>query len=230
MDYRFSVKALPQDDPAAQDQDPAAAPPPELQPPHQDDARPWAGDAYDEGAETDPAQAYASFSGPSGETAWLDKAEDGTLTGWVRDETGQVYRYSDVDAWAIDVDDAGMAQTGGTGGPDPTGQAPVDRNIEGGDPNAAPVDQNADPAAADPNADPYADPSADPNADPSADVYPEDPNADPNADPAADDGSGLSLDYGTADEAVPADDPADGATPGDEEDPKRKKKGGKPWE
>jgi hypothetical protein len=73
---------------------------------------------YDEGDETDPAQAYASFSGPAGEQAWLDKAEDGMLTGWVRDETGQVWRYSDPDAWAIDVDDAGMAQTGGAAADD----------------------------------------------------------------------------------------------------------------
>ncbi|KIF04140.1 hypothetical protein PL81_20200 [Streptomyces sp. RSD-27] len=114
MDYAYAVKTLPQPeaDPAA---DPAAPPPPEPQPPQQDDARPWAGDVYDEGDETDPAQAFAAFSGQAGEQAWLDKAEDGTLTGWVRDETGQVWRYSDPDAWAIDVDDSGMAQTGGTG-------------------------------------------------------------------------------------------------------------------
>jgi hypothetical protein len=73
----------------------------------------------------------------------------------------------------------------------------------------------------------------DPNADPTV--------MDPNADPAAADDGGLSLDYGTADEAVPADpaeqddtdpnaDPGDdpNANPGDE-DPKRKKKG-KPWQ
>lgn len=217
MDYRYSVKALPQsEDPAAQDQDPAAGQPPELQPPHQDDARPWAGDAYDEGDESDPAQAFASFSGPAGEEAWLDKAEDGTLAGWVRDETGQVWRYSDPDAWAIDVDDAGMTQTGGTGG-----------QPAAGDPQA--YDGSGaltDPAAGDPA-------MTDPNADPTV--------MDPNADPAAADDGGLSLDYGTADEAVPADpaeqddtdpnaDPGDdpNANPGDE-DPKRKKKG-KPWQ
>lgn len=218
MDYRFSVKALPpSDDPAAQDQDPAAQAPPELQPPHQDDARPWAGDEYDEGDESDPAQAFAAFSGPNNEQAWLDKADDGTLTGWVRDETGQVYRYSDPDAWAIDVDDAGMAQTGGTGGQaDPGAGQPAD---------GAPVDPNADPAAMDPAA--------------------EDPAA---TDPAAADDGGLSLDYGTADEAVPADPAAaDGTDPAEEptddtdpdeeptddtsdgEDPKAKKKR-KPWE
>ncbi|MBG7704930.1 hypothetical protein HCJ76_44415 [Streptomyces sp. MC1] len=228
MDYRFSVKALPPSvDPAAQDQDPAAAqPPPELQPPHQDDARPWAGDEYDEGDESDPAQAFAAFSGPNNEQAWLDKADDGTLTGWVRDETGQVYRYADPDAWAIDVDDAGMAQTGGTGGQaDPGAQQPA---------GGAPVDPNADPAAADPNA---ADPNADPAAmDPAAgDQAAADPAA---TDPAAADDGGLSLDYGTADEAVPADpaaaddaDPAEQSADGtdSDEDPKAKKKR-KPWE
>lgn len=118
MDYAYAVKNLPQ--PAA---DPAAgvpaAPPPEMQPPQEDDARPWAGDVYDEGDETDPAQAYAALSGPNGEQSWLDKAEDGTLTGWVRDETGQVWRYSDPDTWAIDVDDAGMQETGGNHGEPP---------------------------------------------------------------------------------------------------------------
>lgn len=135
MDYAYAVKTLPQpDDPAFQD--PAAAAPPELEPPQPDDARPWAGDVYDEGDETDPTLAYAAFSGQSGEQAWLDKAEDGTLTGWVRDETGQVWRYSDPDAWAIDVDDAGMAQTGGGAAAgaeaeqQPTGEAP--------DPSTAP--------------------------------------------------------------------------------------------
>ncbi|MGA5411575.1 hypothetical protein ACPCSC_30510 [Streptomyces lavendulocolor] len=134
MDYAYAVKNLPQPaDPAAGD--PAAPPiPPEIQPPHEDDARPWAGDVYDEGDETDPAQAYAALSGPNGEQAWLDKAEDGTLTGWVRDETGQVWRYSDPDTWAIDVDDAGMQETGGTHGA-PEG--------EGQDPAAAATDPNA---------------------------------------------------------------------------------------
>jgi hypothetical protein len=64
------------------------------------------------------------------------KAEDGTLTGWVRDETGQVWRYSDTDAWAIDVDDAGMTQTGGTqgapasDGQDPATGAPAEGSVE----------------------------------------------------------------------------------------------------
>lgn len=72
----------------------------------------WAGDAYEEGDPTDPAEAFTSFTGQSGEQAWLDRTDDGTLTGWVRDADGTVYRYSDADAWAIDVDDAGMARDG----------------------------------------------------------------------------------------------------------------------
>ncbi|MEV0487370.1 hypothetical protein AB0I69_43060 [Streptomyces sp. NPDC050508] len=166
MDYAFDVKNLPQPtDPAAND--PGAPPPPqELQPPQEDDSRPWAGDVYDEGDETDPTQAYASFAGPSGEQAWLDKAEDGTLTGWVRDETGQVWRYADPEAWAIDVDDAGMSEVG-TSGAAPGAEQPTD-----GEPT--------DPAAA-------SDPA-------SIDQAPE---------------GGIPLDFGTADEVVPA----DGTTP-----------------
>ncbi|MFI9052536.1 hypothetical protein [Streptomyces sp. NPDC053427] len=177
MDYAYAVKTLPQPDDPAAEEDPAAAAP-EAEPPQEDDARPWAGDVYDEGDESDPAQAYAAFSGPSGEQAWLDKAEDGTLTGWVRDETGQVWRYADPEAWAIDVDDAGMSETGGTHGAAPDAEQPAD---------GAPVD----PAAA--------------------------------PDPAAADqaqAGGLPLDFGTADEVVPADGaaPEDPATaPADEE-------------
>ncbi|MGA5134440.1 hypothetical protein ACPCTO_32065 [Streptomyces olivoreticuli] len=80
-------------------------------PPPTDDARPWSGDMYDEGDETDPADAFAAYTGTGGEEAWLDQAPDGTLTGWVRDATGQVWRYSDADAWAVDVDDAQMTRT-----------------------------------------------------------------------------------------------------------------------
>ncbi|NUL21838.1 hypothetical protein [Streptomyces lunaelactis] len=77
----------------------------------EDDARPWSGDMYDEGDETDPAAAFAAYKGANGEEAWLDQAPDGTLTGWVRDATGQVWRYTDPDVWAIDVDDARMTRT-----------------------------------------------------------------------------------------------------------------------
>lgn len=73
----------------------------------------WAGDALDtlDGV-TDPEQAHALFTGPQGEQAWLDRADDGVLLGWVRDVDGQVYRYNDVDAWAVDVDDAGFERQG----------------------------------------------------------------------------------------------------------------------
>lgn len=101
-------------DPAADD---ASAETPEAPLPEGDDARPWAGDMYDEGDESDPASAFAAYTGTAGEEAWLDQAADGTLTGWVRDSTGQVWRYADADAWAIDVDDAQMTRTHGGGAP-----------------------------------------------------------------------------------------------------------------
>ncbi|NML55166.1 hypothetical protein HHL19_35430 [Streptomyces sp. R302] len=81
--------------------------------PPEDDSRPWGGDLYNEGDESDPDNAFAGYSGSDGEQAWLDRATDGTLTGWVRDSTGQVWRYSDPDAWATDVDGAQMTRTHG---------------------------------------------------------------------------------------------------------------------
>lgn len=99
------------DDPLAPESEEAVAGPPE------DDGRRWAGDEYTEGDESDPAQAKYWFTGEVGE-AWLDRAEDGTLTGWVREPDGTVFRYADVDAWAIDVDGAGI-QTPGAGGSAP---------------------------------------------------------------------------------------------------------------
>lgn len=79
--------------------------------PEESDAVPteWSGDLYEQGDETSPDQAFSAFSGPGGMEAWLDRADDGTLTGWVRDPDGSLFRYSDADAWAIDVDDAGMS-------------------------------------------------------------------------------------------------------------------------
>ncbi|MFE7072571.1 hypothetical protein ACFU96_21070 [Streptomyces sp. NPDC057620] len=78
-----------------------------------DDSRPWAGDEYNEGDETDPdgPEAWAAYSGSGGEQAWLDKGSDGTLTGWIRDGGSQVWRYTDPDAWSTDVDGAQMTQT-----------------------------------------------------------------------------------------------------------------------
>ncbi|MFD7334916.1 hypothetical protein ACFV98_02785 [Streptomyces violascens] len=105
---------IPQDaetPPPANGSDPAADDGGQAPPGEESDARPWSGDMYDEGDETDPANAFAAYTGTNGEEAWLDQAPDGTLTGWVRDATGQVWRYSDPDVWAIDVDDAQMART-----------------------------------------------------------------------------------------------------------------------
>lgn len=96
-------------------EDPDAAP----EPPD-GDSRPWAGDMYDEGDETGPETAFAAYTGGDGEQAWLDQAPDGTLTGWVRDSTGQVWRYTDPDAWATDVDGAQMTRTHGPDGGDGT--------------------------------------------------------------------------------------------------------------
>ncbi|MET9776153.1 hypothetical protein ABZ023_18165 [Streptomyces sp. NPDC006367] len=112
--------AAPGEDPAAAEppaedtdtaQPPAGEPPAGMPEPPADDARPWAGDMYDEGDETDPEDSFSAYAGSNGEQAWLDRALDGTLTGWVRDETGQVWRYTDPDAWAVDVDGAQMTRT-----------------------------------------------------------------------------------------------------------------------
>ncbi|MFF0754396.1 hypothetical protein [Streptomyces sp. NPDC004267] len=199
MDYAYAVKNLPQPDPATGD--PAAPPPPpEVQPPQGDDARPWAGDLYDEGDESDPAEAYAAMSGPNGEQAWLDLADDGTLTGWVRDETGQVWRYSDPDTWAIDVDDAGMQETGGT--------------------RSAPADtEGLDPAADDPSAPgaPDAAPLELGSSDDVLEADAEDPEAE--EDPAV--ASEEDPEAENTDEDFEEEDAEDGGAP--------KKKGGKPW-
>lgn len=85
----------------------APAPPMDGPPPESVEHE-WAGDRYDVGDETDPEHARASFTGTNGEVAWIDKDDDGTLRGWVRDADGTVYRYEDHRAWASDVDAAGM--------------------------------------------------------------------------------------------------------------------------
>ncbi|WP_432104491.1 hypothetical protein [Streptomyces sp. bgisy091] len=106
-----------------------------------DDSRPWAGDEYNEGDETTPEgpEAWCAYTGSGGEQAWLDKASDGTLTGWVRGGDGQVWRYTDPDAWATDVDGAQMTQThhngedraNTAGGSAPSGQPPAgDRGVQ----------------------------------------------------------------------------------------------------
>ncbi|MDI3102044.1 hypothetical protein QJ054_33960 [Streptomyces sp. AN-3] len=137
--------AVPAEEPTASEGDPAEPPAPGAPPegeatgedpnaapaPPDDDSRPWAGDMYTEGDETSPDDAFAAYTGVDGEQAWLDQATDGTLTGWVRDGDGQVWRYTDADAWATDVDGAQMTRTHGPEGGDgttgqvgPDGQAP----------------------------------------------------------------------------------------------------------
>ncbi|MER7951959.1 hypothetical protein ABTY59_31670 [Streptomyces sp. NPDC096079] len=120
-----AAPAMPAEDPAAAPQgtdapsEGEAGQAPEAPPtPPDDDSRPWAGDMYDEGNETDPDSAYSAYSGVDGEQAWLDRGPDGTLTGWVRDSTGQVWRYTDPDAWSTDVDGAQMTRTHGPDGED----------------------------------------------------------------------------------------------------------------
>ncbi|MFD9190405.1 hypothetical protein ACFWCA_19505 [Streptomyces phaeochromogenes] len=115
--------AAPGENPSTVEEDPAAPPDPNAPAeggggggaPEQSegDSRPWAGDEYNEGDETDPEgpEAWAAYSGSGGEQAWLDKGPDGTLTGWIRDGDGQVWRYTDPDAWSTDVDGAQMTQT-----------------------------------------------------------------------------------------------------------------------
>lgn len=138
--------AAPPVDPAAPPTDPGAelpaegsevaAPVPGEEPvavePPPDDSRPWAGDMYDEGDETDPGDSWSAYTGSNGEQAWLDRAPDGTLTGWVRDGTGQVWRYTDPDAWAIDVDGAQMTRTHSQaeGAEQPEGAPASDRGVQ----------------------------------------------------------------------------------------------------
>ena len=128
-------------DPATPTDDPAEGPETEATPTE------WAGDLYEEGDESNPDEAFAVFTGGAGLEAWLDRADDGTLTGWVRDPEGSVFRYSDVDAWAIDVRDAGMNRT------DP-GMA----GEEEGDPAEGEEGDDLDPDA---EQDPFADEAAD---------------------------------------------------------------------
>jgi hypothetical protein len=153
--FAYAIKALPAQPTPGEPPGPPDPAVNEIQPPAHDDSRPWAGDAYDEGDETDPAHAFAAFTGQDGEEAWLDRAPDGTLTGWVRDATGQVWRYSDDSAWALDVDGAQMQRVSTAPGQDPAGQVP----------GGAPVgEETADPSADDEAAVDRTDPEADPLA------------------------------------------------------------------
>lgn len=125
MDYVLQMKALPG---APATADPALAPDPIN---GGDTPARWAGDLYQDGDEPDPSTAFRAFHGADSEEAWLMQAEDGTLTGWVRDPDGSVYRYNDPEAWAVDVDDAHMTASGDA-------------------PDGAPADEGSDTAAAAP--------------------------------------------------------------------------------
>jgi hypothetical protein len=179
----------------------------------------WAGDLYTEPDVSDPGAAFASFSGDNGEQAWLDRADDGTLTGWVRDADGQsVSRYSDVDAWAIDVDQAAMQE--GAAAPvdgaaeDPTAVGGVDDvDAPALDDPAAPLDGEAPPAGA-----PFEEPPADEaplDGAPLDEAPAEDPAAegDVAAEPLPDDGANPFAGEGDADEIDPAE--LDGETGAD---------------
>lgn len=128
--------------------DPATEPDPAEGPELDAEPQEWAGDLYDAGDETDPAEAFAVFTGAAGLEGWLDRADDGTLTGWVRDPAGGVYRYSDVDAWAIDVRDSGMSRTDpGMGVEDPNAELEGEDDAATEDPSELEGEDDADPFA-----------------------------------------------------------------------------------
>lgn len=190
--FAFSIKALPAQ-PASGAPPGPPAPSDELQPPAHDDSRPWAGDPYDEGDETDPASAFAAFTGKDGEEAWLDRAADGTVTGWVRDATGQVWRYSDEAAWALDVDGAQMQRTSTKPGSSDPGADPAGAPGGQEDPaeNEAPNPYADDPAAAETAGsedDPFAD--ADEEGDELTESATEDPDMEESPDEEEDDENG----------------------------------------
>ena len=217
MTYALEVKELPTG------QAPNAAPAPADDPSQQEpqnqryDAPAWSGDVYEDGDESTPEESPWPFQGASGEQAWLDRSADGTITGWVRSPDGTVYRYTDPDQWAVEVDDAGMQSTGEGAGDG--GELPA----EGGDPNAA-----DDPTAGDEFADAEGE-EVDPNVpddemvdelyedyasteDDADDV--DDAEVDPDADPDAE--------VDTPDEAPVEDDEDD---TDDEDDAKKKRRG-----
>ncbi|NEW73750.1 hypothetical protein [Streptomyces rhizosphaericus] len=130
-DEEVSEKETPDEEVPEPAETPDGGPADPAQGSEDDSGRPWSGDMYDEGDETDASAAFAAYKGANGEEAWLDQAPDGTLTGWVRDDVGQVWRYTDPDVWAIDVDDAQMTRThsqtnrGGGESADHGGQDPL---------------------------------------------------------------------------------------------------------
>lgn len=186
--FALEVKELPGQNPAA---------PPPTNPVHNTEAPAWSGDVYQEGDESTPEQSEWSFTGEGGEEAWLDRSQDGTITGWVRDPDGTVYRYTDPDAWAVDVDDAGMARQGGAeapveggGGEDPNAATDPAQGDEFVDPDQPEVDEDAaydeyasDGDYSDEDADPDVDPEDEPEGEEEADTDEPEPEADAETDP-----------------------------------------------
>ena len=73
--------------------------------------RQWAGEVYDlPDAPQGPEGAYAVFSHPTGDRAWLSRSDAGVLTGWVMAADDTLYQYVDPNAWALDVHGAEMAE------------------------------------------------------------------------------------------------------------------------
>lgn len=119
--YRLQKKNLPVPPPGA---GPASVEEQQSDVQQAEQGREWAGEPYEgDDAPQGPDGAFSVFSHPGGEVAWLDRAEDGTLTGWVQATDGTLYQYTDADAWAVDVDGAGMAMVEGQG---PAGDAGED--------------------------------------------------------------------------------------------------------
>ena len=199
-----------------------------------DEGRPWSGEVFEEGATSDPAEAFARFTGEDDTEAWLDKNEDGTLIAWVR-EGDAVWRYSDVDAWALDVDGAQM-QTAeqappvegegaeGEGVEDPEAfDAEADPAVDEADPTAAvedPTDLPDEDGDGEDLDNPFAD---DDDEDEGPDEDPEDPDAEAGEDPDGDgdaeedtDGDGDGEDPDA--ETDPDDDPDDDVDDEDDED------------
>lgn len=140
-----------------------------------DPGRKWAGDLYETGSVPDPAGAYAQFAGGDGTEAWLERNDDGTLIGWLRDGT-DVFRYTDADTWALDVDGVSMARTDAAA----PAAGPVDPGMDG---VAAPdaVADSTDPAVnPEVPTDPAQDPAIHPDEDPTAGE--DDPALDPTVD------------------------------------------------
>lgn len=146
--YRLEWKAVDQPDETGEAADPAA----EQQ--EQPEGRQWAGDPYEDTDYPAPEDSFAHLRHPDGSEAWLEKGKSGDLTGWVRDTDGQVYRYTDMEAWIADVDGAQMTRVDNG----PTAETPPEEadsmedelaesedRKEAEDPNGVGFDEDAPP-------------------------------------------------------------------------------------